>query len=60
MGRYLELTVVNVFQGPCVGDHLSPVVLKQKDTGFYVAADQRLPKPPINLRAQALADLEDS
>ena len=46
--------------GPCVGDHLSPVVLKQKDTGFYVAADQRLPKPPINLRAQALADLEDS
>ena len=46
--------------GPCVGDHLSRVELKQKDNNFYVAADQHLPSPPINLRAQALADLEDN
>ncbi|MFQ3345567.1 MAG: nitrite reductase/ring-hydroxylating ferredoxin subunit [Porticoccaceae bacterium] len=46
--------------GPCLGDHLSRVALKQKDNNFYVAADQQLPNPPINLRAQALADLEDN
>jgi nitrite reductase/ring-hydroxylating ferredoxin subunit len=46
--------------GPCVGDHLSPVVLKQKDNNFYLTAGQKLPNPSINLRAQALADLEDS
>jgi len=46
--------------GPCVGDHLSRVALTQKGNDFYVAANQRLPNPPINLRAQAFADLEDN
>ena len=43
--------------GPCVGDHLSPVTLKQDGDQYFIAAGQPLPPPLINLRAAALRDL---
>ena len=43
--------------GPCVGDHLSPVTLKQDGHQYFIAAGQPLPPPLINLRAAALRDL---
>ena len=45
--------------GPCSGDSLQPVELRCEDHFYYVAADQKMPPAPVNLRAQALADLED-
>ncbi len=44
--------------GPCVGDHLSKIVLKQQDDQYFIAADQPLPAPLVNLRAAALRDLD--
>ncbi|MDA7852899.1 Rieske (2Fe-2S) protein [Porticoccaceae bacterium] len=44
--------------GPCVGDHLSKIVLKQQDDQYFIAADQPLPPPLVNLRAAALRDLD--
>ncbi|MCT2529833.1 Rieske 2Fe-2S domain-containing protein [SAR92 clade bacterium H921] len=46
--------------GPCSGDSLQPVVLGCKDKNYFISAGQPLPAAPINLRAQALADLEDN
>jgi hypothetical protein len=36
------------------------VELRIENGTYYVAANQPMPAAPINLRAQALADLEDS
>lgn len=44
--------------GPCVGDHLSPVALKRDGDQYFIAANQPLPAPLINLRAAAMRDLE--
>lgn len=46
--------------GPCSGDSLQRVILHSDDKNYFVSADQPLPEAPLNLRAQALADLEDS
>lgn len=43
--------------GPCVGDHLSPVSLKRDGDQYFIAANQPLPAPLVNLRAAALRDL---
>jgi len=43
--------------GPCVGDRLSPVTLKRDGDQYFIAANQPLPPPLINLRAAALRDL---
>lgn len=44
--------------GPCVGDQLSAIILKQEGEQYFIAADQPLPAPLINLRAAALRDLD--
>jgi len=46
--------------GPCTGQHLQPVTLRTTEKDYFVVADQPLPAAPLNLREQALADLEDS
>jgi|TARA_B110001452_G_scaffold93640_1_gene77308 nitrite reductase/ring-hydroxylating ferredoxin subunit len=46
--------------GPCSGDRLMAVVLRREEQMFYVAANQSMPAAPMNLREQALADLEDN
>ncbi|MGB0449414.1 MAG: Rieske (2Fe-2S) protein [Porticoccaceae bacterium] len=43
--------------GPCVGDRLTPVSLKRDGDQYFIAADQPLPPPLVNLRAAALRDL---
>ena len=43
--------------GPCVGDQLSPVSLKRDGDQYFIAANQPLPAPLVNLRAAALRDL---
>jgi nitrite reductase/ring-hydroxylating ferredoxin subunit len=43
--------------GPCVGDHLTSITLKQDGDQYFIAADQPLPAPLINLREAALRDL---
>ncbi len=43
--------------GPCVGDHLSPVTLKRDGDQYFIAANQPLPAPLVNLRAAKLRDL---
>lgn len=44
--------------GPCVGDHLSPVTLKCDGDQYFIAANQPLPAPLVNLRAAALRDFD--
>jgi nitrite reductase/ring-hydroxylating ferredoxin subunit len=44
--------------GPCSGDSLQPVELRCEDHFYFVAANQKMPPAPVNLRAEALADLE--
>lgn len=46
--------------GPCTGQRLQSVILRTAEKDYFVAADQPLPAAPLNLREQALADLEDS
>ncbi len=46
--------------GPCSGKRLQPVTLRRDNSVYYLSADQPLPAAPLNLREQALADLEDS
>lgn len=46
--------------GPCSGQSLQPVTLRRDNSVYYLSADQPLPAAPLNLREQALADLEDS
>ena len=46
--------------GPCNGQRLQSVILRTAEKDYFVAADQPLPAAPLNLREQALADLEDS
>jgi len=45
--------------GPCVGDRLTPVVLKRDGDQYFIAANQPLPAPLINLRAAAMRDLHE-
>jgi len=58
-GALFEIDSGLCIAGPCSGDRLQPAELGCKDQSYYVAAGQKLPPIPINLRALALADLED-
>jgi nitrite reductase/ring-hydroxylating ferredoxin subunit len=58
-GALFEIDTGLCIAGPCSGDNLQPVELRCEDKFYYVAADQKMPPAPVNLRAQALADLED-
>ena len=57
-GALFEIDSGLCIAGPCSGDSLQPVELRCDNQHYYVAANQRMPAPPVNLRAQALADLE--
>lgn len=58
-GALFEIDSGLCVAGPCSGDHLQPVELRCEDHFYFVAANQKMPAAPVNLRAQALADLED-
>ena len=58
-GALFEIDSGLCIAGPCSGDSLQPVELRCEDHFYYVAANQKMPPAPVNLRAQALADLED-
>jgi nitrite reductase/ring-hydroxylating ferredoxin subunit len=58
-GALFEIDSGLCVAGPCSGDHLQSVELRCEDQFYYVAANQQMPSAPVNLRAQALADLED-
>lgn len=57
-GALFEIDTGLCIAGPCSGDNLEPVELRCEDQFYYVVADQKMPPAPVNLRAQALADLE--
>jgi len=57
-GALFEIDTGLCIAGPCSGDRLQPVELRCDNNFYYVVADQKLPPAPVNLRAQALADLE--
>jgi nitrite reductase/ring-hydroxylating ferredoxin subunit len=58
-GALFEIDSGLCILGPCNGDHLQPVDLQQNGQDYIISAGQELPPAPVNLRAQALADLED-
>jgi nitrite reductase/ring-hydroxylating ferredoxin subunit len=57
-GALFEIDSGLCIAGPCSGESLQPVELRCDNQHYYVAANQRMPAAPVNLRAQALADLE--
>ncbi|MGX4676390.1 Rieske (2Fe-2S) protein [SAR92 clade bacterium H246] len=59
-GALFQIDSGECIAGPCTGDHLQQVELRIDGDSIYVAANQPMPAAAINLRAQALADLEDS
>ena len=59
-GALFQIDSGECIAGPCIGDHLKPVEVRVEGNKIYVVANQPMPQAPINLRAQALADLEDS
>ena len=58
-GALFEIDSGLCVSGPCIGDKLQPIQLRHEDQFYYVVADQKMPPAPVNLRAMALADLED-
>ena len=58
-GALFEIDSGFCIAGPCTGDSLQPVELRCEDHSYFVAANQKMPPAPVNLRARALADLED-
>ena len=59
-GALFQIDDGECIAGPCSGDRLTSVVLRREGQMFYVAANQSMPAAPVNLREQALADLEDN
>ena len=59
-GALFQIDSGECIAGPCIGDQLKPVEVRVEGNKIYVVANQPMPQAPINLRAQALADLEDS
>lgn len=59
-GALFQIDDGECIAGPCSGDRLMAVVLRREEQMFYVAANQSMPAAPMNLREQALADLEDN
>jgi nitrite reductase/ring-hydroxylating ferredoxin subunit len=58
-GALFEIDSGLCILGPCSGDYLRAIELHQNGQDFAISAGQELPSAPVNLRAQALADLED-
>lgn len=58
-GALFEIDSGLCILGPCSGDHLQAIDVHQNGQDFVISAGQKLPPAPVNLRAQALADLED-
>lgn len=58
-GALFTIATGQCVAGPCVDDYLEPVKLQREDKDYFVAADQFLPEPLINLREQALRTLDD-
>ncbi len=56
-GALFQISDGECVGGPCVGDRLTPVTLKRDGDQYFIAADQPLPPPLVNLRAAALRDL---
>ena len=59
-GALFQIDDGECISGPCSGEHLMSATLRREERMFYVAANQPMPAAPMNLREQALADLEDS
>lgn len=57
-GALFQIDSGECIGGPCVGDHLSKINLKQDGDQYFIAADQALPARLINLREAALRDLD--
>jgi len=57
-GALFEIDSGRCIAGPCHGDSLDPVAVHCDSGQYFVTAGQRLPPAPVNLRAQALAELE--
>lgn len=57
-GALFEIDSGRCIAGPCHGDSLDPVTVHCDSGQYFVTAGQRLPPAPVNLRAQALAELE--
>lgn len=58
-GALFEVATGKCIAGPCLGDSLGSVDLRRDNDHYYICANQPLPEIPPNLRALALADLED-
>lgn len=57
-GALFQIESGECIGGPCVGDELSAIALKQEGDQYFIAAGQPLPAPLVNLRAAALRDLD--
>jgi len=57
-GALFEIKTGQCTMGPCYGDALQPVKLRCDKHQYFITAGQPLPPIPVNLRAQALADLD--
>ena len=57
-GALFEIATGQCIAGPCSGDSLQPAILRSENDRYFITANQKMPPAPINLRAQALADLE--
>lgn len=57
-GALFEIASGHCIAGPCTGESLSSATLRCEHDQYFITAGQPLPEPPVNLRAQALAELE--
>lgn len=58
-GALFTIETGHCINGPCTGDSLTAVELRCENDRYFICANQPLPPAPVNLRALALADLED-
>ena len=58
-GALFNIETGKCIAGPCNGESLTAVELRRDTDRYFICANQALPPAPVNLRALALADLED-
>lgn len=58
-GALFNIETGKCIAGPCNGESLTAVELRRDKDRYFICANQALPPAPVNLRALALADLED-